>query len=468
MKIHAVDDASPAGRAGVRAGDELVSVNGVPIRDGLDYLFASAAPRLLLRIRRADHARVVRIVLRRDPGLDLGIELSVDPVRRCGNNCIFCFIDQNPKALRRSLHVKDEDYRLSLLFGNYVTLTNVRPWEVERILSQRISPLYVSVHATRPEVRRALLRCPRGAEILPLLRRLVAGGIRLHAQIVVVPGYNDGAVLDETLNDLEDLHPGLRSVAVVPVGLTRHRRTLPPLRMVRRTLARCIVAEIEARQQRALRARGTRLHFLADEFYLLAEKDLPAYDSYEDFPQIDNGVGMLRDFELRLKRMRRLFPALSNAPRKTGAKSGSAGVRSRVLLASGIRFASWLERWVSAALARTGEGERVETAVLAIQNRLFGRRVTTAGLLAGRDVAEAFARQGRFDLAVLPPEMFNADGLTLDGIGLQELATAIGGPVQIGLGSSSRRVAATSGPAPRCRPARSATTAAKGPACGCL
>lgn len=420
MRIQRVAPGSAAARAGLRAGDELLSVNGEPVRDALDFLFATAEDLLRLELRGAGgRARAVEIL--RSPGEPLGIELVPDPIRRCANRCLFCFIDQNPKGLRRSLYVKDEDFRHSLLYGNYLTLTNLREADLARILAQRLSPLYISVHATDAATRRRLLGCRGDGAILPILERLAAGGIDLHAQIVVVPRHNDGEVLARTLADLERLHPHLRSVAVVPVGLTRHRAGLPRLRLNNREEARAIVRAVARRQGACRRRFGTRLHFLADELYLAAGVRLPAAQAYEGYPQIENGVGMVRRFEEDYAAARRLIP----------------DVRARrVVVATGERFAPRLARWCATRLAATGEGRRHRVGVIGVRNRLFGPRVTTAGLLGGRDLLAALRAAPPFDLALLPPETLNAEGRMLDDETPESLARALGAPVHVGFATA--------------------------------
>jgi putative radical SAM enzyme (TIGR03279 family) len=420
MKILRVDPGSPAARAGLVAGDELIAVNGLRLRDGLDFLFASAEEHLMLEIERAPGPPRTLEFTRR-PGEPLGIELPADPIRRCGNRCTFCFIDQNPKGLRRSLYVKDEDYRHSLLYGNYLTLTNLEPWELQRILEQHMSPLYISVHATDPAVRRGLLRCPGDGAILPLLGRLAAGRIEFHAQVVLVPQMNDGAILERTLDDLQTLHPALRSVAIVPVGLTRHRERLPALRLVTPEEARLVTARVGARQARCLARLGSRLHFLADEFYLLAGEPLPGADAYEGYPQIENGVGMVRRFEEDYRAARRLIPH----------PDGGSQAQS-VAVVTGTRFAPLLEAWLQRRLAETGEGGYCRVRVIGARNELFGPTVTTAGLLAGRDMCAALAAAGPFDLALLPPETLNADGRMLDGWTPERVGQELQRPVRVG------------------------------------
>ncbi len=450
MKIERVDRGSPAEAAGVRAGDELLAVGGATIRDGLDFTYHGDEEVLELTLRRPDGS-VARVTVSRDEHGRLGIELPPDPVRCCGNQCVFCFIDQNPRGLRRSLYVKDEDYRLSPFHGNYVTLTNLAEWEIERIIEQHLDPLYVSVHATDPEVRARMLR-PRGdAAILPILRRLARGGIRMHTQIVLVPGYNDAAVLDQTLADLEQLYPAVETVAVVPVGLTSHRDRLPALEPVTAAGASEALDLIEARARRSLGRRGTRLHFAADELYLLAGRAFPEPEAYEAFPQIENGVGMVRAFEIDLADRDRLLSAAAvralergNAPSlpsdrrirpdgaRTSAPGRALGESPRVALVSGGLFAPLLERRAPAALARTGESARFDARVLAVHNRLFGPGVTVAGLLAGADVIAALGEHADCDLAVLPAEMFNEDGWTLDHLDAATMAEQTGRPVQVG------------------------------------
>jgi putative radical SAM enzyme (TIGR03279 family) len=359
--------------------------------------------------------------------------LPPDPTLRCANRCIFCFIDQNPRSLRPSLYVKDEDYRLSLLHGNYVTLTNLGEAEIERIVAQRLSPLYVSVHATDPATRRSLLRPSGDGEIMPLLTRLARGGVEMHAQIVIVPGYNDGAVLVETLDDLEGLGPALLSVAIVPVGLTSHRQGLPPLRRPTPAEAGEIIALVSARQAAGLARWGRRVFFPADEFYLLAGQPLPRAEAYESFPQIENGVGLVRALTSELGELQRLFaPAEVIRTRAPLGAPGDAAIRAGIV--TGVLLAPLWPPLLKRALIRTGEAGSFDLRVVAVQNRLFGPAVTVAGLLGGREVIAQLGRGGPLDLAVLPPEMFNAEGVTLDEIRATDVAREVGVTVQVGLG----------------------------------
>jgi putative radical SAM enzyme (TIGR03279 family) len=428
MKIAAIEAGTPAERAGLRPGDDVVAVNGAPLRDALDFTYHTDDEVLCFALRRPD-GNIAQIEVARDEDGRLGVVLAPDPVRCCGNRCVFCFIDQNPPGLRPSLYVKDEDYRLSPFYGNYVTLTNLKVWEIERIIEQHLDPLYVSVHATDPSARERLLRRRERRALVPLMRRLGEAGITMHTQIVLVPGYNDGAVLERTLADLEALHPAVQTVAVVPVGLTRYRGDLTPLRAVTAPEAAALVEMLEARAERCRIHLGTRLHFAADELYLLAGRPLPAAEAYEGFPQIENGVGMVRSFEHELAEAKRVLApgAIRGAARRAG------GSRRRAVFVTGMLFAPLLAQVIGPNLARTGEGRFFDADVLAVHNDLFGPGVTVAGLLGAKDIAAALAACGPYDLAVLPREILNDDGVTLDHYTPDELAGWSGRPVQIGL-----------------------------------
>ena len=419
MRILKIKEGSAAALAGLKAGDELQTIDGQPLRDSLDFTFLSADEELTVRISRSGQGEL-DLEMAREPGEEWGIEIEPDPVRRCGNDCIFCFVDQNPRHLRRRLYVKDEDYRLSLFFGNYVTLTNLKEWEIERILTQHLSPLYVSVHATDPGVRRRMLRSRSRDDVLPLMRRLAEGGIRLHTQIVLVPGYNDGAVLERTLDDLEALVPSTETVAIVPVGLSRHRDDLPLLRTVSAAEAKGLVERIHRRQEQCLARHGSRVHFLADEIYLLAGAPLPREEEYESYPQVENGVGMVRLFDSDLADRTCLFDR----------PDPDAACRAAVI--TGELFAPLLEKRLPEALGRTSEREAVWAEILPVPNQLFGGQVTVAGLLGGRDIIAEVSGRDRYDLVVLPPEMLNEDAFTLDQLRVADLAEALDCAVQVG------------------------------------
>ena len=301
--IKSVEAHSPL-RGLVHPGDTLLAVNGRRVLDVLDYKFYAYEPRVLLQLRSA--AGKNRLVLvRKAAGADLGLEFGsylMDRPRSCANGCIFCFIDQNPPGMRKSIYFKDDDARLSFLMGCYITLTNLSPREVQRIIDLRVSPINVSVHTTDPGLRCRMLRSPRGGEALELMRRFARAGIRMNCQIVCCPGINDGAALLSTLRDLRALYPAVQSVAVVPVGLTAHREGLYPLSPFTPEGAAETVAAVERFGEDCRRELGTRLAYCSDELYLRAGLEVPPEDFYEDYPQLENGVGMLRSLEAEFQR----------------------------------------------------------------------------------------------------------------------------------------------------------------------
>ena len=295
-KIQTVAPGSPAHRAGVRPGETLAAINGHPIIDVLDYKFYSYDPDLVLTLREGDQER--KVFLDKDVGQDLGLEFEtylMDRARSCANKCVFCFVDQMPKGMRDTLYFKDDDARLSFLMGNYITLTNLSKREIQRICDLHISPINISVHATDPEVRRELLgNHRRGGECLEIMQKFAQAGIVMNAQIVSCPGLNDGPVLQKSMEELAALYPQVKSVSIVPVGLTRYREGLYPLRPYHQDEARNVVAQVEAFGDRCVEQLGSRMFWCSDEFYLQAGLDLPADEFYEEYTQLENGVGMLR------------------------------------------------------------------------------------------------------------------------------------------------------------------------------
>lgn len=400
--IIAVEPGSPAALAGIKPGERLLAIDGRPIRDLIDYLAQSAQSRPLLTLDGPDGERRLRIEKREEDSLGLSFAGAVfDGIRRCGNKCVFCFVDQLPKGMRESLYIKDEDYRLSFLQGNYVTLTRLSRADERRIIEERLSPLYVSVHATDPGVRGKMLGLAKDAPILPLLSRLTRAGIAVQAQAVICPGWNDGAVLDRTIEDLAAFRPGLRSLAVVPVGLTAHRRGLTPLKAFDAEDARVILRQIEIWQERLYRQSGTRFVFAADEFYVLAGRAWPGSASYEDYPQLENGVGLLRSFEDEFRAAWRRWRRRIR-PGRIRVVTGQA--------AAGM--------WSS--LARLTRRAGLEISILAVPNRFFGESVTVTGLLTGRDIVAALHRRERMPTFVPRILLQRGADRFLDGLSLAE------------------------------------------------
>lgn len=411
LEILEVLPGSPASKAGLRPEDALISINGSPVEDLVDLRFFSALPRFELELKRS--GETIRFHLDNPRCADIGIIPAPFPIRRCNNRCIFCFVEQQPRGLRKSLYIKDEDYRLSFLDGAYICGTNLSENDFRRIFAQRLSPLYLSVHATDEAVRSRLLRNPSPPPILPLLKRLAAGRIGFHTQIVLCPGINDRIVLNKTIRDLVALRPHLLSIAVVPVGLTRHRDGRPLLKAVDRKYSRGIIEALKPLQAQLKQSHSANFLFLADEFYIKAGLPLPPRSHYMDFPQYSNGVGMMRDFIHE-------FETVLLKPRLR-CLSG------RVLVLTGVSAYPFLKRLFAKLSLKTGRTFDLRC----VENRLMGPAVTVSGLLSGEDMVNAAQNApGKFRALFIPPNTLNADGVTLDGVSLREMARRCGFPVR--------------------------------------
>ncbi len=409
--IEWVAPGSPAAQAGLLAtGDRILRVNGKTPRDYIEYRYLIAEENVSLTFEDSQH-RLRRIRLEKSLDEDLGISFTsdvFDGIITCGNRCAFCFVAQLPRGLRPSLYVRDDDYRLSFLHGNFITLTNLTPADKARIARLHLSPLYISVHATEAAVREKLFGRPT-PEVLAIMRGLIAKGIEFHAQIVVCPGLNDGPHLERTVRDLGALFPGVRSIGVVPVGLTRHRGQQPRVRRVTPKIARELVATVAQWQREFLKAYRSRLVFAADELYLTSGAPLPSRAEYEAFAQLGNGIGSARLFLEGVGRSR---------PPKLRCKLS-------VLLVTGALAAPLVEA-LAAKLRQGG----VEAKTCVVQNRLLGRQVTTAGLLAGRDIARAVRATGiKVDLIIVPGTAVREPEGFMDSMTLQELSECIAMPV---------------------------------------
>lgn len=398
-----------AEEAGLRAGDKIISVNGEPLIDYIDYVWLSAKRRLKFRVQRGSGTLTLRMA--KDEGEDLGLEFTqplMGKKRVCGNRCVFCFVDQLPKGMRRSLYLKDEDWRWSILTGSYVTLTDIGREEIRRILKRGAGPLYVSVHTVDEALRRRITGNPRGQRIRPLLRALKARGIRFHAQAVICPGWNDGDKLEETFRFLKRLYPAAQSLAVVPVGLTAHRQGLTQISPVTPQQALYTVKEVEKWQQACLNSMGTRFVFAADEYYLRAGLPLPDADSYEDYPQLENGVGLIA------KLMSGADEALMSC-RKSGR---------HISVVTGVDACPLISQLAKRASAACG----AHIDVYCAENQTFGRSITVAGLLCGADI-EAAVKGKPLGEALLVPESAVREGVFLDDMTVEQLSEKLGVPV---------------------------------------
>lgn len=404
--IKAVEPRSLAARLGLKPGDRIIAVNGHLLRDVIDFRFYGAEEEVELMVEREGRRFTLRA--HREYGEEWGVEFAqpvFDGIRRCNNHCDFCFLNQMPPGMRRSLYVRDDDYRYSFLFGNFITLTNLTEEDWQRLAEQRLSPLYVSVHSTELELRRALLSNPQAPDVMEQIRRLGELGIKVHTQIVLTPGRNDGPHLARSIEDLAVLYPTVASVAVVPVGVTRFQRQ--GIRPYARAEAEEVVSMVLDYQARFRKEHGIGLVYLSDEWYFLCELPLPPAEDYDGFPQLENGVGIARAFLEDWEAERaELGPLALEATVVCGAMPYPL-------------VCSVMEEFS----ALTG----AEVRVVSVENRFFGPTVTVSGLLTGRDVVDALRGKITGDLVVLPRAMFDAEGkLTLDDMTLGDLERALG------------------------------------------
>lgn len=409
IKIESVDPGSYAAELALQTGDRLIAINNKPIDDLIDYYLAVESQQLTLEILRQDD-ELWELRLEKEPSEDIGLELEHPQPKQCGNNCLFCFVHQLPKGLRRTLYIKDEDYRFSYLYGSYITLSNLQEADFERIIEQQLSPLYISVHATDNRVREKLLGNP-APEILPLLKRLTSAGIELHCQVVLCPEHNDGEILRQTIEDLAALYPQVLSLAVVPVGLTEHRQKLPDMHKLSQHEAAAALQIIHVFQQNCLTKLGSRFVFAADEIYLQAGHEFPDLDDYEELAQLENGVGLIPQF------------------RQQGAEvllEAETLELQRVVLVTGSSFADELQLFAQRMSLRTG----VELQVVSIENQLFGAQVTVTGLLSGAALLQQLQDLDLGDGVLLPEVMLKeGEQLLLDDISVDELCEKLKVPI---------------------------------------
>ncbi len=405
VRIGEIGAGSIAEALELRIGTRILRVNGARVRDSIDFHFLTAEEEFDLETVDPDGTRVVCEVSR-DPSESLGIVPERDTIRECANECVFCFIDGNPPDARDPLWLRDDDFRLSFTYGSYVTLTNLGPRGIQRLVDQRISPLYVSVHATNPELRVRLLKNDRAGLILEQLATLLDAGLEVHTQVVLCPEWNDGPELDRTIRELYELGTGVLSLSVVPVGLTRYNLGRP-VRLLRADEADLVIRQTRGIRARAVRERGRHWCYAADEMFLIAGRDVPGADYYDDWPLRENGVGALRtlidDFEAG-----------------KGQLVPHADV-DRVRIVTGRSMTPFLEGFAPEIAGRM----ECAVEVIPVENRYFGPSVTIAGLLSGRDIADSVGGARPGDLVLLPATALNDDEVFIDGMPLGEVTRVL-------------------------------------------
>lgn len=401
--INNVTEGSAAHEAGLLKGDILVSINNNPVNDIIDFLYHSQESVLNLKILR--DKKPLSIKIRRKENEHLGFELKSFRTKKCRNKCVFCFVSQLPKGLRKPLYLKDDDYRMSFLYGNYITLTNIKPQEKQRILTQKLSPLYISVHTTNNELRRKMLGNPKAPDILKEITELTSNRIRLHVQIVLCPGLNDGVELENTIKDLQKFYPYIESIAVVPVGLTKHKKA--GLRPVEKEDAVEVIETVKKFRRRLKRRHGDPLVYLADEFYIKAEAPFPLIKWYGELPQIENGVGLVPAFQHCAKNLK--------LPKKISPR--------KVAVITGASFTPYLEEY--AKKLRGIEGLSID--IIKVENKFFGPSVTVAGLLTGKDILKTVLGRTKAD-CLLVPDVTLKEGtdMFLDNVTMRDLEESLG------------------------------------------
>ena len=410
-KIASVDPHSPARKAGVRPGETLTHINGHPIVDVLDYKFYAYDPKLELTLTEPEGgSRTLRI--RKEEGEDLGLNFEtylMDRARSCANKCIFCFVDQMPPGMRDTLYFKDDDARLSFLMGNYITLTNLSRREIQRVIDLRISPINISVHATDPQLRTAMLKNPRAGECLDIMSRFAQAGIEMNCQVVACPGVNDGPALARTMEDLGQLYPAVTSVAVVPVGVTRFREGLCSIEPYTKEQAAALIDQVESFASHFMENKGTNLVWCSDEFYLIAGRMLPEKAYYEDMDQLENGVGMLRLL------LHQADMALEEEePEQTAPFS----------IATGLSAAPFVQEILDNARKQCGN---IKGTVYPIINRFFGETITVSGLITGTDLMEQLRGKDLGERLLIPDNMLRAgERVFLDDVTVEQVEEALG------------------------------------------
>lgn len=412
IRVQAVAPDSLGAALQLAPGTELLAVNGKSLEDFLDWEFLTADDQFVLQAR-LPSGEEIEYDIERPEGMPMGVALEPPRIRRCANHCDFCFVDGNPEGMRQALYIRDDDYRLSFRYGNFATLTNLKPWDLERIVAYRLSPLYVSVHATDPVVRRWLLRNPEAPDVIPQLRWFAERGISFHTQVVLVPGINDGAQLVRTLGDLYALGDAALSVSVVPVALTEFSKHAL-VRQPTQDECRAALGAVDNFAARAVADRGIPWCYGADDLYLQAGLPLPPAEWYGDFEQRENGVGSVRYLQTRIAAARSQLQHADWQGKRIGVITGTA-------------MGPLLPQVVAELRAATG----ATFEILPLENTLFGTSVTTAGLLPGKAVLAALKERRDLDLALLPAESVNDNLLFMDDLEAHDLAAQLPMPIRL-------------------------------------
>jgi len=413
VEIIGIAENSIAAELSIEKGDKLITVNGEEIDDRLDYRYYASGELVEILIRKKGEDILYEIEKEIDE--DIGLIVEDMQLKSCGNNCIFCFVYQNPKGLRKPLYFKDEDYRYSFLYGHYVTMTTMTDADLKRIVKQRLSPLYISVHATDLATRKVLLGIKKNDYLLEKIKYLTDNGIELHAQVVLCPGINDGIVFEQTINDLKSFYPHLKSVAVVPLGLTQFRKNLYPLRIHTQEELKQMIHETNRMREKLKRELGSYFIYLSDEFFIKAAQPLPEASYYDAFYQIENGVGefrqMIDDFNNDEK----------NLPKKLSKETRISWVTGKL---AGERF----EKHIINRLRKIGN---LKIDLIIVENDFFGHTIQVSGLLVAGDIYKQLKDKKLGDMVFIPPRVLNEDELFLDNWTVEKLEEKLSIPCHV-------------------------------------
>ncbi|MFH1760811.1 MAG: DUF512 domain-containing protein [bacterium] len=411
LKLFNVKKGGLAWNAGLKPYHKIISINGHKITDALDFNFHSAENKLEILFK--DKENTKSVFINQNFHDDLGIEPNPMRMRRCRNRCIFCFVDQLPPGLRSSLYFKDDDYRFSFIHGNFITLINQPPDDIKKIIGQRLSPLYVSIHAVDKKVRETVFGIKEKIPIMQNLDALISGGITLHAQIVLIPGINTGKILAQTIRELAVRHPGIASIGIIPVGITNYGKRLNKIKTFPAPdMARSVIKQVYLLDKEQISLRRKHFIYLADEWFVLADLNIPASAYYKDFPQLENGIGMIRSF----------LNELMYLTKKCNTVSGG-----RNSIVTGELAKPYIMRAADKLSGFTGKTYSVHS----IKNNFLGRRITVSGLLCGCDIVHQLSSVTLGQEVFLPKNCFNHDGNTLDGWSLDALSQKLGKKVKI-------------------------------------
>lgn len=404
---------SIADELGINSGDILISINGIVVKDVIDYKYLISDDYIIMKIQNPS-GEIWEFEIEKDYNEDMGIVFTnplIDKAKTCKNKCMFCFIDQLPPNMRDTLYFKDDDSRLSFLQGNFITLTNMSNEEIDRIIKYKLSPINVSVHTTNPELRIKMLKNKNAGRVYEILKRFHKANLEVNCQIVLVPGVNDGSELENTIDDLSKLHSTIHSVAIVPVGITKYRKNLEIIKPFNYETSTKLINTVKSMQDRYLLEIGSRFVFASDEFYCLSKIELPSYNTYEGFPQYENGVGLMKSFDFEIEEVLEGMDSIKH-------------IKYKIIIATGTLAFDYMNKIVSKIKLKF---DNLDITVVPIKNNFFGDTITVSGLITGNDLVSQLKGYKDADIIYIPNSMLrNGEDIFLDNLSLEEVTKILG------------------------------------------